>query len=137
VSIATKFAKPTEITDARGRVSRPTSATMMPDRAAIPEDFRNPNSQNPWIKFQRDWFFGGNKEGRTYPGQGRAPLDEAAVWRHPVSHPAVLRAEARAQGGRRRLPRVAVAGDRMKAFRVRGSRCRVAVAVGRCRVRWV
>lgn len=33
----------------------------MPKYDDIPEEFRNRNSQNKWLRFQRDWFFKGLK----------------------------------------------------------------------------
>lgn len=78
MSIDTKFAKPTEIDAARAAFPANVS-DLMPDRADIPEDFRNPNSSNPWIKFQRDWFFNGIKKADYRVKDG---LDESAVWRH-------------------------------------------------------
>jgi len=32
---------------------------LMPKYEEIPEEFRNRNSQNKWLQFQRSWFFNG------------------------------------------------------------------------------
>lgn len=38
---------------------------LMPNIADVPEEFRNPNSQNIWVKWQSDWFFNGLKQQPT------------------------------------------------------------------------
>jgi hypothetical protein len=52
---------------------------LMPPMAAIPDEFKDYNTTNKWLKFQSDWFFYGIKNHKMTPKPG---IDAQKALRH-------------------------------------------------------
>lgn len=70
--------KPQPVTDVT--LAFPASGMMlMPEYPAIPEEFKDRNTNNKWLEFQRTWFFRGIKSSGLVPKPG---IDMNEALRH-------------------------------------------------------
>lgn len=72
------FSLPTPVSDVEiafpGFISH-----LIPDMDDIPAEFKDPNSKNEWLEFQRDWFFSGLEALQVAPKTG---IDVDLAFRH-------------------------------------------------------
>lgn len=63
----TDWSQPQDVTDL-DMVFGTRAMALMPPYSEIPDEFRNMNDRtNPWLRLQRDWFYGGISRSQITP----------------------------------------------------------------------